>query len=60
MPESSALVEASKRDDDWESPIGGKGMEKDLGHLQVLCTPFPQILGSCPVVFLCPRERVWE
>lgn len=56
MPESSA----SKRGSDWESPLGGEGMEKDLGHLQVLCTPFPLILGSCPGVFLCPRERVWE
>ena len=43
-----------------DPPLGGEGMEKDLGHLQVLCTPFPLILGSCPGVFLCPRERVWE
>lgn len=57
MPESSsALVKASERGGDLVSPIGER--VKDLGYLQILYTHFPQILGSCPVVFLCPREKV--
>lgn len=59
MPESLALVEASERGGVLESTIGREGMEKDLGHLQILCILFSQILGSCPLVFLCPREEVW-
>lgn len=35
-------------------------MAKDLEHLQVLYVPFPQNLGSCPVVFPVPKERVWR
>lgn len=57
MPKSSpTLIKASERGGDLVSPIGGERVEKDLGYLQILHTHFPQILGSCPAVFLCPRE----
>lgn len=59
MPEPLALVEARKRGSAWESPIG-EGMEKDLGHLQVLCTPLSSDLRVLPCGFPVPKGEGLE
>lgn len=57
---ASALEEASKTGGDWESPIGGEETEKDLGHLQVLCTPLSSDLRVLPCGFPVPKGEGLE